>query len=177
MEEIWKDIEGFEGLYKVNEYGEIFSFYTNKILKYSISNDGYKQYNLHKNKKAYIMTAHKAVAKAFIPNPNNFPLINHKDEDKRNCYYDNLEWCDYKYNNSYNNKQEKISKKQLNDYGKEFYLYDINLNFLGKFKGTRKFARENNLSSGNFSTCLNKNNNGKNKYRCRNYIPCLTPLI
>ena len=70
-QEIWKDIPGFEKLYQVNQWGDIYSLYTNKKLKYSISNNGYKQYNLHKNKKAYIMTAHKAVALAFIPNPNN----------------------------------------------------------------------------------------------------------
>lgn len=155
--EIWKDIPGYEGLYQVNQWGDIFSLYTNKKLKWSLHKDGYKQYNLHKNKKAYIMMAHRAVALAFIPNPNNLPLVNHKDENKLNCYIDNLEWCDHIYNNIYNGKNEKIKEKDLKKYGKEFYVYDSNLNLLGKFKGIRKFAREHNLSFGSFSSILNYN--------------------
>ena len=90
--EIWKDIPGYEGLYQVNQWGDIYSLYTHKKLKWSLHKDGYKQYNLHKNKKSYIMTAHRSVALAFIPNPDNLPLVNHKDENKLNCYVGNLEW-------------------------------------------------------------------------------------
>ena len=57
--EIWKDIPGYEGLYQVNQWGDIYSLYTHKKLKWSLHKDGYKQYNLHKNKKSYIMTAHR----------------------------------------------------------------------------------------------------------------------
>lgn len=91
--EIWKDIPEYEGLYQVNQWGDIYSLYTHKKLKWSLHKDGYKQYNLHKNKKSYIMTAHRSVALAFIPNPDNLPLVNHKDENKLNCYVGNLEWC------------------------------------------------------------------------------------
>lgn len=92
-QEIWKDVVGFEGLYKVNQWGDIWSEYTHKKLKWSYHKDGYKIYNLRKDHKPYLMTAHRAVAMAFIPNPDNLPLINHKDENKENCYYKNLEWC------------------------------------------------------------------------------------
>ena len=71
-------------------------------MKWSLHKDGYKQYNLHKNKKSYIMTAHRSVALAFIPNPDNLPLVNHKDENKLNCYVGNLEWCTESYNIKYN---------------------------------------------------------------------------
>lgn len=170
--EIWRDIPGYEGLYQVNQWGDIFSLYTSKKLKWSIHKDGYKQYNLHKNKKAYIMTAHRAVALAFIPNPNNLPLINHKDENKLNCYIDNLEWCDHLYNNTYNGKNEKIKEKELEKYGKEFYVYDTNLNLIGKFKGTRKFAKEHNLHSGSFSSVLNYNSKNPEKlHQYKGYYP------
>lgn len=176
-QEIWKDIPGFEELYQVNQWGDIYSLYTNKKIKYSISNNGYKQYNLYKNKKAYIITAHKAVALAFIPNPNNLPLINHKDENKLNCYVENLEWCDYLYNNTYNKRNEKIKAKNLERYGKEFYVYDLSFNLIGKFKGVKKFAKEHNLHSKNFSSALNYNSkNPNNLHQCQGYYPILFPL-
>lgn len=137
-QEIWKNIPGFEELYQVNQWGDIYSLYTNKKLKYSISNKGYKQYNLHKNKKAYIMTAHKAVALAFIPNPDNLPLVNHKDENKLNCYVENLEWCTAKYNNDYSH----VAK---NTY-KQVFCYDLEGNLLAIYSNATKAAKDNNIS-------------------------------
>ena len=113
------------------------------------------------------MTAHRAVALAFVPNPNNLPLVNHKDEDKQNCYVDNLEWCDHLYNNIYNNKSDKIREKELERYEKDFYVYDLELNLIGKFKETRKFAREHNIHSGTFSSVLS--HNSKNPYNLHQY--------
>lgn len=168
--EIWKDIPGYEGLYQVNQWGEIYSLYTNKKLKWSLHKDGYKQYNFHKNKTAYIMTAHRAVALAFIPNPNNFPLVNHKDENKLNCYIDNLEWCTESYNIKYNGNHS--GQAQFNNYAKEFYIYDSDLNLIGKFKGIRKFSREHNLHSGSFSSVLNYNSKNPEKMRqYKGYCP------
>ena len=171
-QEIWKDIPGYEGLYQVNQWGDIYSLITNKKLKWSIHKDGYKIYNLHKNKKAYLMTAHRAVALAFIPNPDNLPVINHKDENKLNCYVDNLEWCTHSYNNNYNGRQEKIQKKSLERYGVEFYVYDLNMNLIGKFKGTTKFAKEHGISSGSFSSTLSYNSKHPNNLRrVKEYYP------
>lgn len=114
MAEIWKDIEGFEGLYQVSNYGRIKSFakcnrYRNeeRILKPAIRG-GYKHVCLcghHKTKtrrgKQYLV--HRLVAEAFVrnPNPTDFRYVNHKDENKLNNHADNLEWCDIKYNNTY----------------------------------------------------------------------------
>lgn len=146
MENIeWKDVVGFEGLYKVNNYGEIYSLYTNKKLKPSEHKDGYLIFNLRKNKKAYLMTAHRAVAMAFIENPKNLQLINHKDENKKNNFVSNLEWCDHSYNNSYN----EIAKKRAISYSKTVYQYDVELNFVNKYCSVREAARQNGFSSGN----------------------------
>lgn len=175
-QEIWKDVVGFEGLYKVNQWGDIWSEYAHKKLKWSYHKDGYKIYNLRKDHKPYLMTAHRAVAMAFIPNPDNLPVINHKDEDKTNCYYQNLEWCTHQYNNTYNGLDERARRYGLERFGVEFYLYDINFNFLGKYKGTRKFAREHGIASGSFSTVLNKNNDGYKHYQYKGLIPSLIPL-
>ena len=56
---------------------------------------------------------HRLVAQAFIPNPDNLPEVNHKNEDKSNNTVDNLEWCDHKYNNNYGTKIERIKKKLI----------------------------------------------------------------
>lgn len=149
MEEIWKDVIGYEGLYKVNQWGEIWSEYTHKKLKYSLSNDGYKQYNLYKNKKAFIMMAHKAVAMAFIPNPLCLPVINHKDENKLNCFYENLEWCTHSYNNSYNDK----GKKSMRAYCKTVYQYDKNGELVNIFYSVREASCSIKCSSGNMTAC------------------------
>lgn len=170
--EVWKDIPGYEGLYQVNQWGDIYSLYTNRKLKWSIHKDGYKIYNLHKDKKAFIMTAHRAVALAFIPNPDNLPLINHKDEDKQNCYVENLEWCSHLYNNTYNDKQKKIQEKSLEKYAKHFYVYDLDMNLIGEFIGARKFAKENDISIGSFCSVLNHNSNfPENLHQCKGYYP------
>ena len=110
MSELWKDIKGFEGLYQVSNLGRIKSFRKSTkyhcadeyIIKPSLSNNGYYQvtfYNEDHKRKKFLV--HRLVALAFIPNPNNFPQINHKDENRLNNSADNLEWCTALYNNHY----------------------------------------------------------------------------
>lgn len=146
--EIWKDIPGYEGLYRVNQWGDIYSLYTNKKLKWSIHKDGYKIYNLHINGKRYLMTAHRAVALAFIPNPNNLPIINHKDEDKQNCYVDNLEWCTIKYNNIYSNNGKRSGEKTA----KKVYCYNKDGTLYKIYLSLKEAAKDLNISDTNIST-------------------------
>ena len=105
MGEIWKDIEGYEGLYQVSNLGRVKSLKYNKerILKIANGTDGYKIVGLTYNSKRKTFKVHRLVAQAFIPNPNEYPQVNHKDEDKGNNKVDNLEWCDNKYNCNYGN--------------------------------------------------------------------------
>lgn len=159
--EIWKDIPGYEGLYQVNQWGDIYSLYTYKKLKWSLHKDGYKQYNLSKNKKKYIMMAHRAVALAFIPNPDNLPVINHKDENKLNCYVNNLEWASYQYNAVYNDvhvKRGKILAKQV-------YQYDLEGNLIAVHDSTKEAAKFVGSYPGNVAMCAS----GK-KYKDKQYI-------
>lgn len=108
-EEIWKDIEGYEGLYRVSNLGNVYSYLSNK--KLNPGNDkGYLKVNLSKNKKVKQFSVHRLVALAFLPNKNNYPCVNHKDENPSNNNVDNLEWCTYKYNNNYGTIKERISK-------------------------------------------------------------------
>ena len=111
MEEIWKDIEGYEGLYQVSNLGRVRSLdqertkphprntsmvmhYTQKgkVLKPKSDGVGYWQVCLWKDKKSKTIRVHRLVAEAFIPNPDNLPEVNHIDEDKTNPIVTNLEW-------------------------------------------------------------------------------------
>ena len=119
MEEIWKDIEGYEGLYKVSNLGRIYSSYgQNKetcklpILRGSISSHGYRIVGLTKNKHVKSFFIHRLVAKAFIPNPENKPDINHIDGNKENNNINNLEWCTKSENTKHAHVTGLMGKKQ-----------------------------------------------------------------
>lgn len=113
-EEIWRPIEGYEGLYEVSNTGrvrsvdryiktcyEAYKLQKGKILNPGKNTNGYLQVVLHCNGKCKTINVHKLVAQAFLPNPDNLPMINHKDEDKTNNNVTNLERCDAKYNINY----------------------------------------------------------------------------
>ena len=124
MQEIWKDIEGYEGLYQVSNKGRVkslkrkicsnsnhkYNTLSEKLLKLS-GGGKYIQVILCKDGKTSAKLVHRLVAQAFIPNPNNLPCVNHKDENKKNNDVRNLEWCTYKYNNEYNGRIEKCKDK------------------------------------------------------------------
>lgn len=110
--EIWKDIEGYEGLYQVSNKGRVKSFHSGegKIMKPGTHPLGYKSVTLFKDKKGKVAKVHRLVAQAFIPNPENLPVINHKDENPSNNNVENLEWCTQKYNLNYGTCQERKEK-------------------------------------------------------------------
>lgn len=116
MEEIWKDVVGYEGLYKVSNLGRVKSMNYHrsgkeKILKTDKSR--YERVPLCKNGKETTETVHKLVAMAFIPNPYNLPQVNHKDENKLNNNVENLEWCTQSYNNAYGKRTDKCKDAML----------------------------------------------------------------
>lgn len=87
-----KDIPGYEGLYKIDECGNVLSLYKNEYKIPQISKDGYWTVQLWKNGKAKRFKVHRLVAITFIPNPNNYPIVMHKDNNKLNPHYTNLQW-------------------------------------------------------------------------------------
>ena len=100
--EVWKDCVGYEGLYRVSDKGRIYSVRKHKIMHDYLNRDGYKKVLLiTESGKRKEERVHRLVATAFIPNPDNLPCINHKDENKLNNYAENLEWCTVQYNTSY----------------------------------------------------------------------------
>ncbi len=108
-EEIWLDVEGYEGIYCVSNFGRIYSYSRTEYVqskrtgghyryrndsyrKPRLTNSGHLQVHLHKDGKIAPHLVHRLVAKAFVPNPNNFPEVNHLDGDKTNNKSSNLEW-------------------------------------------------------------------------------------
>lgn len=137
MEEIWKDVKGYEGLYQVSNFGKVKSVerviiqrdgkikkIRGAIKKQRLIKKGYATVCLCKNCKSKFFLVHRLVAIAFVDNPFEYPCVNHKDECKTNNNAENLEWCTCKYNSNYgtikeriidtrrkNNKQEDINNK------------------------------------------------------------------
>lgn len=104
--EIWKDIQGYEGLYQVSTLGRVrsldrliksrygnFRKITGKIIKPNKIWSGYLRISLWKQQQVEYKSLHRLVAETFIPNPQNLPCVNHKDEVKSNNSVSNLEWC------------------------------------------------------------------------------------
>lgn len=124
MQEIWKDIKNFEGLYQISNFGNVRALdkYVNSGIKNNskvkrksqmlklYDKQGYKEVVLTHNNKRHYFKVHRLVAQAFIPNPNNLPQVNHKNENKHDNTVLNLEWCSSKYNCSYGNRNTKIHK-------------------------------------------------------------------
>ena len=128
MNEEWRDIKGYEGLYQVSNLGRA------KSLKYRghegcigiltprLDGKEYETVALYKEGKVRNTKIHRLVAQAFIPNPNNYPQVNHKDENKINNNVSNLEWCTILYNNCYGTRLKRVSDKNKGEgnpmYGK-----------------------------------------------------------
>lgn len=106
MEE-WKNVIGYEGLYEVSNIGNVRNVRRNTLLRLS-KTKGYIQVYLYKNGVKTGLKVHRLVAEAFIPNPDNLPQVNHKDENKMNNRVENLEWCTAKYNSNYGHRTENI---------------------------------------------------------------------
>lgn len=148
MEE-WKNIDGYEGLYQISNLGRIKSlsrcvFVSNpkftgyrhtkeKILKSGKGKNGYFSVILRKDNTNHQKYVHRLVAQAFIPNPDNLPEVNHKDENSENNHVDNLEWCNHRYNSNFgtvnsrkgnclnNFKHSEKTKRHISEIKKEWW--------------------------------------------------------
>lgn len=151
-EEIWKDIEGYEGLYKVSNLGRIKRFFKNgneHILKPVLNKFGYLCVGLYKNGIQKWFKVHRLVAMAFLQNPDNLPQVNHLDEDKTNNCVSNLEWCTEKYNTNYGTRNQKVQQKL----SKQIDQYSLDGKFLKIWPSTKQIQRDLGISNGNICEC------------------------
>ena len=169
--EEWRDIKGAEGTYQISNQGRVRSVdridangakRNGIILSQKVARSGYKTVSLYFNQRWHHPSVHRLVAEAFIPNPNNLPQVNHKDEDKTNNCVDNLEWCSAKYNTNYGlrNKKagENISKanrgKPQPQRCKEIEKFDMDGNYITTYGSVGEAANSIGKPSSYISTCL-----------------------
>lgn len=125
IKEEWKDIQGYEGLYRISNLGNVASceryvrvcgggrrLVQPKLLKQFKCPGGYCEVNLWKNNKQKTTMVHRLVAETFIDNRLNLPEVNHKDENKENNSVENLEWCTSKYNANYGTRNKRMTEKK-----------------------------------------------------------------
>ena len=110
-----KKIKDFEN-YCIYDNGDVINLNTNKILKGSIGENGYKYYRLSKNNNKKMFYAHRLVAEHFIDNPYSLPVINHKDGNKLNNNVDNLEWVSHSENSEHAHQNKLINKRKKSKY-------------------------------------------------------------
>lgn len=156
---MWKDIEGYEGIYQVSNFGRIKSLsrkridrnqiLPEKILLQRIKENGYCVVSLSKNGKEKKMLVHRLVAQAFISNQNNYKEVNHKDENKLNNNVNNLEYCTRKYNCNYGIRNKKHYRKVKQ--------YDLNGNFIKEWESITNIKKYFNkpYNCGDISACIN----------------------
>lgn len=147
--EIWVDVPNYEGLYQVSNFGNVKSLSryvetSNKLggrrktkerlLKLCANKRGYLMVRLSRDCSIKNFLVHRLVAIAFIPNPNNLPQINHKDENPSNNRVENLEWCDAKYNNNYGERIKKASAST----SKKVKQYDMQGKFIREFSSLKE---------------------------------------
>ena len=116
--------------YQVSDCGEVLSLNSRKLLIPQVSSTGYLYVNLYKEGKMKSVKIHRLVAKLFVPNPENLPQVNHKDENKLNNKADNLEWCTLKYNHDYgtgvlrSHEKQKLPIKGISKQSSEVLTFD-----------------------------------------------------
>ena len=192
MDEIWKDILGYEGIYQISNYGRIKSLsreirsrgdivynVKEKILNLSPSHYGYICINLSKESVVTAFKVHRLVAQAFIPNPLNLSQINHKDENKTNNFVyvnpdgsvdeskSNLEWCDSKYNINYGNRTRKVSIA-LRKKGRRVIQYSLNNKEIARYRSVKDAEEATGVLGSNIRACA-RHKSYRNK--SGNYTP------
>ena len=156
--EVWKPVVGYEGRDEVSNFGRVkskerfrrancgtFRRIDERIMKQCLDRDGYLSINLYNDCERKHALVHRLVAEAFIPNPNNLPQVNHKDERKTNNCIDNLEFCDAEYNTNYG----KRNKKAGESLGKPVLCVELNITY----QSAREAMRQTGIGCSKIGEC------------------------
>lgn len=183
QEEIWKDIPGFEGRYQVSSFGRIkslprkvksgrtYRYVKEHILSCRYDCRGYARVCIRIHPKKYWFSVHRLVAEIFIPNPNNYPVVNHIDNNPRNNCANNLEWCTQSYNvkHAYNCGRAKPNIIR-NRNGKKIAekipvcQYTMLGDFIEKFDSIKEASLKTNTSAKGISLCCKNTQKISNNY-------------
>lgn len=171
IDEEWKDIEGYEGLYQVSNLGRVYSCKSDRILK--PSGDKYLHVALCTNNKPKTTLLHRLVAEAFISNPENKPQVNHIDGDKMNNMVDNLEWTTAQENINHAYKQlNKLANVTEAHKANEVQcqVFEKDTGNLTSFDSIKKAEQYYNVCPHTFSRALNTQKGNMRKYKIRKLV-------
>lgn len=160
-EEIWKDVVGWEGLYKISNLGNVFSVRRNQNSSLSYDARGYLTVGLHKNGKQKTYKVHRLVAIAFIPNPENKPEVNHISGERDNNRLENLEWCTPSENGIHafrvlgrkHNKPTLGKTGELSKNSKPIIQFSKNGNFIKEWSSAAEASRILKINQGQITSC------------------------
>lgn len=161
--EIWKEVADFPEKYEISSLGRIKNKITNYIYKNTNKNGDYFRFCLYDKNKKRTCLIHREVAKAFIPNPNNLPCVNHKDLNKQNNNVENLEWCTVAYNTKHAIFNGVDVMKGFNGYNKNkffkkygnLYQYDKNMQLVNIYENLNDAYEKTGICKRNILQCIN----------------------
>lgn len=156
--EEWRDVVGFEGLYKISNKGRVMSIRskTPLILNPQVNKAGYHRIAIHIRPFAGHYMVHVWVARAFIPNPHNLPFVNHKDQNPSNNNVENLEWCTRLYNNTYGDALERAhTTRILHGITKYVLQYDLDGRFINRYTSIYKAHKATGIPYPTIESCVN----------------------
>ena len=162
ISEVWRDVLGYEGLYQVSNLGRVKSlsrkagyvFLREKIMKPTLGKNGYFSVILSFNMKTKRVYIHRLVAEAFVPNPNGYSYVNHKDECKTNNVSWNLEWCTHNYNLNYGTHNKRLSESKKDKHTKPILQLTTDGSVVKEWDSIKEAAKQNGLRPCNISAVL-----------------------
>lgn len=174
MEE-WRDIPGYDGYYQISNQGRVRSkdryarvcgggqrLVKGRVMALTKATNGYPMINLSYKRVLSHHLVHRLVAQAFIPNPNNYPQVNHKDENITNNCVDNLEWCTAKYNANYGTRNQRCNEKVKKKPVKQI---DLDGNVVRVFCSIKEAMRTTGADESQIIRCCTGRNNTARGFR------------